>query len=133
MRLSAWLDRARHGTWRVWVVEASMAPDVASGDWLLVDPTATAWPRVGSVVVFREPDSDVLAIKRVAARGGDHVAIDEGLLHLEPGEAWLLGDAAERSIDSRSYGPVGFEAYVGRAWFRYAPVRRLGIVRGRRS
>jgi signal peptidase I len=128
----SWLARARSGIWRVAVVEDSMAPAVQSGDWLLVDPTATAWPRVGSLVVFREPESDVLAIKRVAARGGAHVPVEEGLLHLEPDEAWVLGDALDRSVDSRRYGPVAFERYVGRVWFRYAPLRRFGPVRGGR-
>jgi len=107
-----------------------MAPAVQSGDWLLVDPTARSWPRVGSLVVFREPDSDLLAIKRIAARGGAHVPVDEGVLHLDPAEAWLLGDAPDRSMDSRRYGPVTFDHFVGRAWFRYAPLRRFGLVRG---
>ena len=123
------LGRARAGTWRVAVVEGSMAPAIEGGDWLLIDPTGAAWPRRGSIVVFREPDTDLLAIKRVAARGGDHVRISEGLLHLAPAEAWLLGDAADRSVDSRRYGPVGFDRFVGRAWFRYGPVRRVGLVR----
>jgi signal peptidase I len=121
--------RRLRGTWRVAVVETSMAPTIEPGDWLLLDPTATGWPRVRSVVVFREPESDLLAIKRVAARGGQHVSIEEGLLHLEPDEAWLLGDADESSVDSRRYGPVTFDRYVGRAWFRYAPLRRIGPLR----
>jgi hypothetical protein len=123
------LTRALAGTWRVAVVEDSMAPAIQSGDWLLVDPTGRAWPRVGSLVVFREPGSDLLAIKRVAARGGAHVQVEEGLLHLSSDEAWLLGDAAERSVDSRRYGPVAFDRFVGRAWFRYAPLERLGPLR----
>ncbi len=77
-----------------------MRPAIEPGDWLLVDPTTGAWPRPGSIVVFREPDTDVLAIKRVAARSG-HVQLPDGLLHLAPNDAWLLGDLAERSIDSR--------------------------------
>jgi signal peptidase I len=125
----SWLARARSGVWRVAVVEDSMAPAVASGDWLLVDPTGRAWPRVGSLVVFREPESDVLAIKRVAFRGGAHVQVEEGVLHLAPDEAWLLGDADGKSVDSRRYGPVSFERFVGRVWFRYGPLRRLGRVR----
>jgi signal peptidase I len=125
------LARARGGVWRVAVVEDSMRPTIESGDWLLVDPTASAWPRVGSVVVLREPDSELLAIKRVAGRTGDHISIDDGLLHLGPGEAWLLGDDGDRSVDSRRYGPVPFERFVGRAWFRYAPLRRFGLLQGR--
>jgi type IV secretory pathway protease TraF len=123
-------QRARDGTWRVAVVEDSMAPAVLSGDWLLVDPTVRRWPRRGSVVLFREPETDLMAIKRVAARGGDHVRVDEGLLHLAADEAWLLGDATDVSRDSRRYGPVPFERFVGRAWFRYAPTRRIGRIGG---
>jgi signal peptidase I len=110
------------------VVEDSMAPAIRSGDWLLVDPTGTRWPRRGAVVVFREPETDLLAIKRVEARGGDHVRVDEGLLHLAPDEAWLLGDATGVSRDSRRYGPVPFERFVGRAWYRYAPMGRIGPI-----
>ena len=124
----AW-RRARAGTWRVAVAEESMAPALAPGDWLLLDPTSARWPRRGSIVVFREPESGILAIKRVAARPGDRVKISAGILHLAPDEAWLLGDNLTVSVDSRRYGPVSLDALVGRAWFRYAPLPRLGRIR----
>ena len=47
----SWIGRARRGTWRVAVVEDSMAPAIEPGDWLLVDPTSRGWPRPGAVVV----------------------------------------------------------------------------------
>jgi len=121
--------KARGGTWRVAVEEESMAPALAPGDWLLLDPTSRRWPRRGSIVVFREPDSGILAIKRVAARPGDRVRISAGVLHLGPEDAWLLGDNTGVSLDSRRYGPVPLDALVGRAWFRYGPMRRIGPVR----
>jgi type IV secretory pathway protease TraF len=114
------------------VAEESMAPALAPGDWLLVDPTCARWPRRGCVVVVREPGSGILAIKRVAARPGDRVRVGGRLIRLGPGEAWLLGDAADRSIDSRRYGPVPLTALVGRAWFRYWPARRAGLIPRRR-
>lgn len=117
------------GLWRVAVEEESMAPALIPGDWLLLDPTCGEWPRRGSIVVFREPGTDSLAIKRVAARPGDRVRISQGILHLAPDEAWLLGDNLSPSIDSRRYGPVPLESFVGRAWFRYGPLRRLGPLR----
>lgn len=120
--------RAQRGTWRVAVAEGSMAPALAPGDWLLLDPTLDRWPRRGSVVVFREPDTGMLAIKRVAARPGDRVRIAAGTLHLAADEAWLLGDNGADSLDSRRYGPVPLEALVGRAWFRYGPARRMGRI-----
>jgi len=112
-----------------------MRPTIEPGDWLLVDPTITRWPRRGSVVVFREPDSEELAIKRVAARPGDRVPYAEGYLILGDDEAWLLSDANDAElmaaglgepVDSRRYGPVPVELLIGRAWFRYAPIRRIG-------
>ncbi len=112
-----------------------MAPAIVPGDWLLVDPTIRRWPRRGSIVVVREPFTDVLAIKRVAARPGDWVPFTDGWLQMADDEAWLLGDADDRdleaagygaAIDSRRYGPVPVSALLGRAWFRYGPLRRIG-------
>jgi len=123
------MRRAPGGTWRVAVAEESMAPALRPGDWLLLDPTSGRWPRRGSIAVFREPDSGILAVKRVAAGPGDRVRISAGVLRLGPDEAWLLGDNGAVSLDSRRYGPVPSEALVGRAWFRYAPMRRIGPVR----
>jgi len=114
-----------------------MAPTILPGDWLLVDPTTARWPRRGSIVVFREPDGDLLAIKRVAAGPGDRVDLDEGHLVLGADEAWLLSDASDaellgggagQPVDSRRYGPVPVDALVGRVWFRYGPVGRMGRV-----
>ena len=112
-----------------------MSPAIADGDWLLIDPTVVRWPRRGTVVVFREPDDSTLAVKRVAAGPGDRVPFADGYLELADDEAWLLSDATAEAttaagfgepIDSRQYGPVPVELLVGRAWFRYAPLRRFG-------
>jgi signal peptidase I len=128
------------GPWRVAVTESSMAPTIQPGDWLLVDPTTARWPRPGAIVVFREPDSDLLAIKRVAAGPGDRVELDEGHLRLAADEAWVLSDARDadllaegsgKPIDSRRYGPVPVANLVGRAWFRYGPASRIGRLAGR--
>jgi signal peptidase I len=133
------MDRLR-GPWRVAVAEASMVPAIEEGDWLLVDPTITRWPRRGSIVVFHEPNTTVLAVKRVAARPGDRVPFESGYLELADDEAWLLSDAtpaataaagAGAPIDSRRYGPVPVDLLVGRAWLRYAPRRRIGRIRAR--
>ena len=117
-----------------------MRPAIEPGDWLLVDPTIVRWPRRGSVVVFREPDGETLAIKRVAAGPGDRVPFADGYLELADDEAWLLSDATTEAaaaaghgppLDSRRYGPVPLELLVGRAWFRYAPIRRIGRIQAR--
>ena len=131
--------RRFRGPWRVVVTEASMLPAIEPGDWLLIDPTTRRWPRRGSVVVVREPDTDELAIKRVAAGPGDRVAFADGYLILAEDEAWLVSDATDETaaaagfgppVDSRRYGPVLLDLLVGRAWFRYAPIGRIGRIPG---
>lgn len=114
-----------------------MLPAIAPGDWLLVDPTVVRWPRRGAVVVFRSPDGDGLAVKRVTAGPGDRVAFADGFIELADDEAWLTSDASDEvaaeaghgpPVDSRRYGPVPVELLVGRVWFRYAPLRRAGRI-----
>jgi signal peptidase I len=114
------------------VDETSMTPALQPGDWLLVDPTVRRWPRRGAIVVIREPGSEVLAIKRVAGLPADTVATDLGGQRLGPDQAWLVGDAVG-SHDSRHYGPVSLDRLVARAWFRYGPAGRIGLLdrRGR--
>jgi signal peptidase I len=114
-----------------------MRPAIEPGDWLLVDPTIVRWPRRGSVVLFREPDGENLAIKRVAAGPGERVRFADGYLELAEDEAWLVSDATSTEtaaagygepVDSRRYGPVPVELLLGRAWFRYAPRGRIGRI-----
>lgn len=114
-----------------------MLPAIEPGDWLVVDPRVRSWPRPGSVVVFREPMTGALAIKRVAAGPGERVRFAQGYLTLADDEAWLLADASEARtvaagfgppIDSRRFGPVALDRLVGRVLFRYAPLRRFGRI-----
>jgi hypothetical protein len=134
--------RLRRGPWRVVVEEGSMLPTLRPGDWLLVDPTTREWPRRGTLVVIRDPLDGDLALKRVAARPGDRVPFADGYLHLGSDEAWLLSDADEATtaaagfgppIDSRRYGPVTAKDLLGRAWFRYGPIDRIGPLRSDRD
>ena len=112
-----------------------MEPAIREGDWLLVDPTSARWPRRGTIVAFHEPDSGALSIKRVAGRPGDRIPFRDGYLELANDEAWLIADADPATtaaaglgepIDSRAYGPVPVALLVGRVWFRYGPLRRIG-------
>jgi signal peptidase I len=117
-----------------------MEPTLAEGDWLLVDPTTTRWPKPGTIVAFLEPDTGALAVKRVAAGPGTRVPFAEGYLELADDEAWLTADASPEQtaeadlgppLDSERYGPVPVAMLVGRVWFRYGPLRRLGAIRRR--
>ena len=114
-----------------------MLPTIEPGDWLVLNPRVSAWPRPGAVVVLREPMTDALAVKRVAAGPGEQVRFAEGYLTLAEDEAWLLSDASEAlavaagfgpPIDSRRFGPVSLDRLVGRVLFRYGPLRRFGRI-----
>jgi signal peptidase I len=116
-----------------------MEPTLSTGDWLLLDPTTDRWPRRGTIVAFREPGDGSLSVKRVAAGPGGRVPFEDGYLELADDEAWLVADATPdvteaagfgQPIDSRRFGPVPLESLVGRIWFRYGPLRRVGLVRG---
>jgi signal peptidase I len=136
------LTRRLRGPWRVAVTEASMVPAIQPGDWLVVNPLVSRWPRRGAVAVFHEPMTDALAIKRVAAGPGERVRFADGYLTLAEDEAWLIADATTAAtaaagfgppIDSNRFGPVSLEHLVGRVLFRYGPLRRFGRVAGESS
>lgn len=112
------------GPCRVSVNGLSMAPTLLPGDHLLVRPTRSL--RRGDLVVVKDPDADGRwVVKRVAAL--PHQRVTAGGRTLDAGDGIiLLGDNAERSTDSRQYGPVPVEAVHGRVWYRYAPPERAG-------
>jgi nickel-type superoxide dismutase maturation protease len=104
---------------RVAVAGSSMTPTLQPGDWLLVDPDAYRHrrPRIGELVLVSDPRSDErLLVKRVGA------VSPEGALE-------VVGDAPDASTDSRSFGPVGAEALLGRPFYRFRPLRRAGRIR----
>ncbi|HLX34783.1 MAG TPA: S26 family signal peptidase [Candidatus Limnocylindrales bacterium] len=114
-----------------------MLPAIEPGDWLLVDPLAKRWPKPGAVVIFREPDSGELAVKRISAGPGSRVRYANGYLELAADEAWLTADASPGltgragygpPVDSNRFGPVPASLLVGRVVFRYGPLGRLGRI-----
>ena len=91
-----------------------MEPALREGDWLLVLPQRR--PRAGDVVLVRDPrERSRLLLKRVT--------------HVAPEGCVVMGDRADHSTDSRIFGAIPFDDVVGRAAFRYAPLRRLGRLR----
>jgi len=101
---------------------------------------------------------DVDYIKRVIGLPGDRVKIQNGAVYVNgeklteeylrdstqlfpgsylsegveitvpPGKLFLLGDNRPHSSDSRAFGPVPIDAVIGRAFFRYWPINKLGVV-----
>jgi nickel-type superoxide dismutase maturation protease len=116
----------RRRPFRVAVEGASMAPTLRAGDFLLAVRPPRRPVRRGALVVVEHPSRPGFEIvKRVEAVGG---ALRAGRTIL-PGEVWVVGDAAEASTDSRSFGPVPEAAIRGVARWRYWPPMRAGRVR----
>ena len=93
----------------------SMEPLLWPGDCIVVDRKAyeRRLPSRGDIVLAhdpREPSREL--VKRV-----DHVD-----LH---GSAWLLGDNAPQSTDSRTFGAVRGDEIIGRVRWRYWPPMRV--------
>lgn len=128
------------------VTSVSMKPTLTAGDHVLVDKFTARWhsPKVGDLVVFRDPEHHELVVKRVAALGGQTVALEDAVLFVEgkarhepridlsridstyfgpvtvpPGTVFVLGDNRSESIDSRTYGPIRVEDIVGRVVFTF--------------
>ena len=115
------------GPCRVAVKGYSMAPTLLPGDHLLVAPARRL--RRGDLVVVRDPTlASRWVVKRVAAVAGQSVTVGDQTLTAAPGTVVVLGDNAERSTDSRDYGPVDVGDVFGRAWYRYAPAARAGLL-----
>ncbi|WP_460132363.1 signal peptidase I [Pseudomonas sp. S1_E04] len=122
-----------------YIPSGSMAPTLSVGDFIMADLRAGV-PTVGDIVVYRWNGTE--AVKRVAAIGGDTLAIvngevirngeNLGLFHapaervkgpesltlapvkVEPGHVFLLGDNRNNSNDSRFMGPVALDDVVGK-------------------
>jgi signal peptidase I len=131
------------------VVGRSMEPSLAEGDWLFVareDPTPT------DLVVFREPGSGKLAVKRVAGTPGQRVLLREGALLIDgapagppPAGVEQLVPVAQASgravVDLLDVVSSGFEAHED-AWlladgkegvaYLHRPPREDYLMRGER-
>jgi signal peptidase I len=131
------------------IVSDSMAPAVDRGDWIItkdLGPDARAEVQRGDIVMFRFPlGTSGRAVKRVVAVAGDEVAITEHQVTVNGRQTpiagapsaeaartrvetvpvshvFLLGDNAQSSIDSRSFGAVPTAEIVAR------DVARMGSV-----
>ena len=95
----------------------SMEPTFHEMDKVLVNRFTLLWrePRKGEVVVVWQPTMDGgYDIKRILAAPGDSVQTTEGKLYtLGKNQYFIAGDNAEKSYDSRYYGPIHRVQIVG--------------------
>ena len=132
--------------------EASMAPALESGDWVIAK-RRTRPPSRGDILVFDDPTGTGMnLVKRVIGVAGEQIGIDSGRVTVDgavladrwtnglttpdgewdvpDGHVWVLGDnrSASRS-DSRLYGSIPIESAQWQVVARYWPSTRTGMVR----
>lgn len=115
-------------------------------------------PKRGDVIVFKAPGNEEYDyIKRIIALPGEQVRIQDSKVFVdsreltEPylseiptasGSFWqegqtlpvpeghylVMGDNRNHSSDSRDWGSVPQQNIIGKAWFKYWPVKEIGFV-----
>lgn len=136
-----------------YVKGASMEPNFHNYEYLIIDEISYRFsePARGDVVVLRNPQQRTqFFIKRIIALPGETIEIknknifidgevlDESLYldqeiitygnqKVEVGEEqyFVMGDNRPESLDSRVFGPVSPDEFVGRTWLRAWPFTRL--------
>ena len=126
---------------------SSMEPTFHNGDRVILLKIApTLIPiSVGDIVIFAhptQPDRDL--VKRVVAKGGDHVFLKDGRITVNgrqsplltprghrdapidilvpDGAFYVMGDNRANSQDSRDFGVVTHDLVKGKVWFRWWPI-----------
>lgn len=141
------------------VVGDSMQPVLRHGDKVLISNSLlTGEIQRFDIVVIRPPGmKGKKLVKRVVGLPGESIEIRSGELLInnslirepflaESGDVisrslhvkklqipsrsyFLLGDHRDKSTDSRSFGPLERKRILGKTFFRYWPVRRLGLIK----
>jgi signal peptidase I len=135
---------------RVQVPTGSMYPTISLNDKLLVSRGSDVVR--GDIVVFYSEEMDLLLVKRLIGVGGDSVELVSGELFIngevvdEPyvvnnsyddysfevpnGKCLFLGDNRSSSMDARFWEDTYVEEskIVGKAFFRYYPIIRVGFL-----
>lgn len=52
----------------------------------------------------------------------------ESVWHVPDGDLLVMGDHRGDSADSRTFGPIAISSVIGKAWLRYWPFDRFGIL-----
>ncbi len=141
------------------VPSPSMHPTIMVRDQFLLNKTAYWFkkPQRFDIVVFKPPAAAEFNgdfVKRIIGLPGETIKVQGGVVYIndkplkEPfispdrapvadyspfiipdNEVFTMGDNRNNSKDSRYWGALPIKNIKGKAWWRYWPVNRMGIVR----
>lgn len=144
-----------------YIPSESMFPTLETGDRLVVEKVAYKFhaPDRGDIVVFSPPtklrilgyEKNQAFIKRAIAKGGETVAVKDGVVYVNnrplaedytaappeydllpvtvpEGQLFVMGDNRNNSNDSHIWGFLPTENVIGHAVFRFWPLERIGTV-----
>ena len=131
-----------------------MEPNLFTGERLLGSKVAL-WQglRRGDVVIFQPPHKpDSAFIKRVVGLPGEVLEIRDNRVYVNgklldepylqrawhdnraperiaPNTVYVMGDNRDESNDSRAWGELPMSHIQAKAWMRYWPLERVGLIR----
>lgn len=141
----------------------SMEPTFESGEYLIVDEVTykLGEPQRGEVIIFKFPkNQSKFFIKRIVGLPNESIEIKNGKIFITDAtgetkeyieeyitektdgnieiklgkeEYFVMGDNRIVSSDSRRWGPVQKNLIVGRAFMRFLPITKIGVLPGNYS
>jgi signal peptidase I len=88
-------------------------------------------------VFITQPDGNPIRIEEPYIRSDDdgqpvptlcRPPACDGTFEVGEGEYFVMGDNRTHSQDSRAFGPISEDLILGRAWLRYFPLDRVGLI-----
>ena len=92
-------------------------------------PGETVIIRDGQVFLEKKNSNRIFKLQEPYLPVGTETPGDLRLL-LAKDEYFVMGDHRNRSLDSRSFGPVKRRMIIGRVWLRIWPFHSFGLIRG---
>jgi signal peptidase I len=130
----------------------SMSPVLRSGEIVVINKLFFPVPKRKDVYVISTDEIPGFYIKRVIGLPGEQVKIRKGNIYIngkllsehkniikddsnyDPiritrGNYFVLGDNRENSIDSRQWGPIPRNKFIGKIVYRIWPIKKMGEIR----